>query len=189
MLRRNILHYKYLLLFIGFSLVGFGCARHSSPEKVAVRIGDHAVTVGEFNEQFRELEKRIGTPMTRAEFLDILIDRKLLLQEAERMGLDRDESFLKSIQRFWELSLLQTVIDKKTEEISGNITVSDRDIAEYYHRWSKEHPEDTRTLDELDSVMRWQLLRERETALMDAWIAGLRDKTRIRVDKKAIGIE
>ena len=55
----------------------------------------------------------IDTAESRQNFLSALIDRKLLLQYAQKEGFDKETSFLQTIERFWEQSLLKIVLDKK----------------------------------------------------------------------------
>ena len=68
-------------------------------------------------------------------FLDNLITRKLILQEAQKMGLDRKKEFLKAIENFWEKSLLKIMVDEKTDEIFTDITVTDEEVEESYAKW------------------------------------------------------
>ena len=129
------------------------------------------------------------TPQVREAFLEKLINRKLILQEAQKKGLDKKEDFLKSIENFWEQSLLAIVIDKKVKEISGSTTVSKREIQVYYNNWIKDNPDEQQTLDEMRDTIEWQLLTNKQRAALNSWIETLKDNADIEVDKKAIRIK
>jgi hypothetical protein len=186
---KNSTRFKYFLLIITLFLVGLACARQPSPEKIAVRIGDYTLTAGEFDELFSDLKGADDTPESRELFLKNLITRKILLQEAQRMGLDKQKDFLRSIENFWEQSLLKLIIDKKTKDISSSITVSEPEIEDHYNKWALENPEDPKTLEELRDIIRWQLLREKQNSVIDSWVQELKSGAKITIDKKAIGIE
>ena len=186
---KNTIYFKYLLLIISLSLIGFACAKKPPSEKIAIKISNYTLTAGEFNELFSELNVPEDTPKTREAFLGNLITRKLLLQEAQRLELDKEKDFLRSIENFWEQSLLKIIIDRKTKEIAGDITVTEQEIEDYYNRWARENPDNPKTIDELRDIIRWQLLREKEKLAINSWIEVLKNSTDIKTDKKAIGIE
>jgi len=171
------------------SFLGLSCANKPQPDKTAVRINDYSLTPAEFNELFLEVKAQEDTPQAREKFLENLIMRKLLLQEAQRDGLDKEKDFLKSIENFWEQSLLKIVIDKKIKEVSKDITVTDKELEDYYNKWVKENPGTTKTFDEIRKSIKLPLLRNKQTMAVNTWIEGLRNRANIAVDKKSIGIK
>ena len=187
--RKNMTCLKYLSVMLALLFINFACAEKPPSEKVAIRINNYTLTAGEFNELFAELKGEGGTPKARADFLDNLINRKLLLQEAQLRGLDKEKDFLKSVENFWEQSLLTVIIDRKTKEILGDVKVSDRELRDYYTNWAKENPSNAKTFSELRDVMKWQLLREKEALIMNSWIGDLKNKADIEIDIESIGIK
>jgi len=175
------------IIMITFS--GLSCAKQPPAGKAAVKINDYSLTAAEFNELFSEVKDQEGAPDAREKFLENLIMRKLLLQEAQREGLDKQKDFLKSIESFWEQGLLKIVIDKKIKEIAKGITVSDKELEDYYNKWVQENPGNTKTFDEIRKTIKLPLLRKKQTMAINAWIEDLRNKADIKIDKKAIGIK
>ncbi|MDB4349536.1 SurA N-terminal domain-containing protein [Omnitrophica bacterium] len=186
--RKRMTYSKYILLMIPFIFLSLSCAKKPPSEKIAVRISDYSITAGEFNELFSDVSAE-DTPEARDAFLDNLITRKLLLKEAQKMGLDREKDFLKSIESFWEQSLLKIVIDKKISDVSQTISISNQEVEEYYRNWARENPDNIKTLDEMRDIMRWQLSNKKRGTALGSWVEELKDEASIEIDKKAIGIK
>ena len=179
-----------IILFIIISLCIYSsCIKKPQSEQIAIQINDYSLTIGEFNELFAESNVSRDTPDVRKKFLDNLIVRKLILNEAEWEGLDKQKEFLKSIEGFWEQSLLKVMIDKKTLEIYSDIQVTDKEIEDAFQKWVEQNPDDTKTLNEMRDFIYEQLLRVKQSLAFNLWIQGLKSKARIIIDKKAIGIE
>ncbi|NQV04598.1 MAG: SurA N-terminal domain-containing protein, partial [Candidatus Omnitrophica bacterium] len=68
----------------------------------------------------------------RRDYLDRLVEKEVLLQEAQHQGLHREKDFMKSIEGYWEQALLKILLERKSDEISGLTHVSDNEIEEYY---------------------------------------------------------
>lgn len=66
---------------------------------------------------------------SQQEFIDQLVTRELLIQEARREGIDREEQFRRSIQDYFEQSLIKVLTDRRME--AENISVSLEEIAAY----------------------------------------------------------
>ena len=187
--RWNRCYLKYIILLTLLCFVCSGCAEKMPSEKIAITINNYSISAAEFNKLFSEVKISEDTPKAREAFLENLINRKLMLQEAQRQQLDRKGYFLKAIERFWEQSLLSIVIDKKIKEISKGITVSEEEIQNYYNAWIKANPDEQKTLDELSETIKWQILRQKQAVVLNSWVKTLKDKANVKIDKKAIGIE
>ncbi len=165
------------------------CSQKPPSEQIAVKINDYTLTTGEFNELFSRSSVSVDTSKGRKEFLNNLIICKLILQEAEREGLDRKEEFLNSIEDFWEQSLLTITVDKKTLEIYNKVTVTDKEIEDAFEKWVEKNPENTKTLDDMRDFIHKQLLNVKQSLAFNSWVQALKSKAQITVDKKALGVE
>lgn len=65
----------------------------------------------------------------QSELYDTLIARELLIQEAERQAIHKEESFRKSLKEFYESSLIKILLDRKNEQLESK--VGDEEIAGY----------------------------------------------------------
>lgn len=179
--------YSFLIVCMALTAI-WGCESHEN-ENVALRINDHAISSDEFNEKFTEMQYEKDTPKVREEFLSNLINRKLLLQEAERLGLNEDPRFLASIEHFWEQSLLKVILEYKTKELSQILTVSEEEIKEAYARFKNENPGVPQSYEDMRSLLREQLLRMKQTVALNSWVENLKKNASISIDKPALGLE
>lgn len=116
---KNIAIFLFAVMFIA------GCACPlPRDKKVLAKINNYEITLNEFEEQFRESPySRDNTLEARKDFLKVLIGRKLILQDAQAKGLDKEKEFLKMIERFWEQSLLKLALQRESQKIAGSSEV------------------------------------------------------------------
>jgi hypothetical protein len=117
-------------------LVPIGCAKQNEGGRVVASINDYHMTVNDF---VYESKNVIGAtmPMTRfpidkIEVLEAIIDKEVLLQEAQSQGLDKRKGFMRTIEDYWEQTLLSDLIRRKAKEVAAGITVYDNEIMDYY---------------------------------------------------------
>ncbi|MCM8793571.1 MAG: SurA N-terminal domain-containing protein [Candidatus Omnitrophica bacterium] len=179
---------KRYLIIVVFLFLFFGCTKRN-PDKLVIKINNFQMTAKEFEEEFREAGASILGPNNQKEkFLENLVNRKLILQEAENLGLNKDKEFLKSIERFYEQMLLKAVLDKKSNEFASKTQVNEQEIEAYYNEL-KEKGLIEKPLSEVYKEIKWQLLRQKQAQAFEQWVEGLRAKARIEIDKKALGLE
>ncbi|MEK6733353.1 MAG: SurA N-terminal domain-containing protein [Candidatus Omnitrophota bacterium] len=127
---------KRILIIILAVLMIAGCKCQAKDKQVLARINNYEITKQEFDEEFKDSAYGVSdTEESRKSFLENLINRKLVLQEAQRQGLDKDKAFLKSIERFWEQSLLKVMLDKKSKDVSLLKDASKREVEDAYDGW------------------------------------------------------
>ena len=126
--------------------------------------------------------------LEKKDFLELYISRKLMLEEAEKAGLDKAPEFLQQIQLFWEQSLLRIMLAKKINELSLELKVTDQEVKDYYGKQKQALYQD-RPLSEVGEQIRLSLLRLKQTRALEKWSASLKDKSKITVDYKLLGIE
>ncbi|MFZ5907432.1 MAG: peptidyl-prolyl cis-trans isomerase [Nitrospirota bacterium] len=130
------MRYIYYILFIvaGISvLIAYELrSRPPAPRETALTVNEKVITVDEFN---RLYASRPYGAESKSEFLNDLIVRELLIQEAQKQGIDREESFRRSIQNFYEQSLIKILIDRKFSSL--NLSVSDEDLLQRFALFTK----------------------------------------------------
>jgi hypothetical protein len=141
----------------------------------------------EFQEQFDNSDYPANKE-GKEKFLKDLISRKLLLQEAEQMGLDKEPEFLKEVERFWEKTLLKNIIYRKSKELSGEVSVYEDEIRAQYEKMIKEGLAEG-TYEEMYDRIKWQLLREKQAAAFNEWLKDLRKNSEIEVNRQLLGLD
>jgi hypothetical protein len=89
-------------------------------------INDRRISSSEFEKIYRNFSQ---TKEDRPQFIESLIIRELLIQEARKIGLDQDEDFRSSIQNFYEQSLAKILFERKADTFTYN--PSQQEIARF----------------------------------------------------------
>lgn len=176
---------KYLFFILILPFI-FGCNCPVKNQAVVVKINQYEMTKAEFEKEFKD--SVYGTEDTfesRMDFLDSLIFRQLILQDAQKKGLDRDKEFLKMIQRFWEQSLLKLALDKKSKEIISSVSVKDADIKEAYDAMLKEKKTD-KSYEQMYPQIKWEISNMKDSQELDGWMKGMRKNSRIEINKQLL---
>ncbi len=123
--------YLYIILaIIGLATIltlFFIFPEKSTPEKdIAISINGHDIGKDTITAQGKKYGYHADQ---RAEVFDTLITRELLIQEAERQAIHKEESFRQSLKSYYENSLVKTLLDRQNSKLQG--TVSDADIDVY----------------------------------------------------------
>ncbi len=117
---------------VGLGLVFSGCPS-AQDDPVVVIVNGKPITLNEFNFLWSELPEhtraRYEDEGGKRKFLDDLIARKLLLQEARKRGLDRSPTILYSAQQFKDNLLLAEVM---RQAVKADVQVSDEELEAYY---------------------------------------------------------
>ena len=159
-----------------------GCsAGGGGDERVVAQVNDYKMTVEDLKYELKNVpyddEELLETEKGRLDYIDRLLEKEILLQEAQAQGLDREKEFMKSIENYWEQALLRLLLQQKSKEISGLIHVYDNEIEEYY----RETGEDLSRSD-VHRIIR----QKKETATMDAWVQELKKRSRVNINEKIL---
>ena len=68
----------------------------------------------------------------KRDLLEKYLEKKLLLAEADRQGLDRDPEVIKELKEMREQVLLKHLFARKEKELAGRIKIDDQEIQKYY---------------------------------------------------------
>ena len=178
---------KYLVLLICLVVLA-GCEPKPEKDPVALQINNIKIGIKEFNEAYNSsLFTTADGPQTKEEFVETLIKRRLLLSEASKYGLDKDERFLKSVEMFWQQSLLKLIIDRQLRELSVTVDMDEEEVKEYYDK-HKESFGDA-TFEQKKDRVRYMLMRQRQQLALEVWMKDLRKKAKIKIHKKRLEIK
>ncbi len=122
---------KYIYYIIGFMIIFSGLAVYGL-FNTRVEISKHALSINDRIISKVELEKMMaGQPhqMNREMFIESVIDKQLLIQEAVKNNINNEESFRRSVENFYEQSLISVLLDRKFKSLIVDVT--DDEIAKY----------------------------------------------------------
>ncbi len=126
---------KTLVPILAVGLV-IGCTRKGEDGPAVARINGAPILLKDFRKEVSLAAVRNPsagmTPETMKELLETSIDRKLMIEQAVKLGLSEDERFLDTIKTYWEQTLIRQLVDAKTREWAENITVTDAEIKRHH---------------------------------------------------------
>jgi uncharacterized protein YdiU (UPF0061 family) len=178
------------ILFFIFSLQLFSCSNDRPEDReILAKINDFYLTLNEFQYKLSdELEMERDFKLTkeaRDEFLNDIIRKELLIQEAKKMELDKEEKFMRTIESYWEATLIRDLMEKKGMEISETIIVSQDEINNYYNSLKKTRP-DLPPLESMEEAIIKDLKERKKTEKLREWIDSLQKNADIDINKELL---
>lgn len=176
--------YKYFL-FIACIAVLCGCEPKKEKDPEFIRVNGISIGINEFEQAYNAaLFTGANGPMTKEEFIETLIKRRLLLAEAEKAGLDKDEKFLRSVEMFWQQSLLKLLVEKQLKQFSVTMDIPEPEIKAYYDRHREEFGD--KTYEQKKERIRYMLARQQQQKSLEKWMEDLRDDARVSINRKLL---
>lgn len=80
-------------------------------------------------DEFQRMLDRKPSYMTQDQFVESVIEKQLLIQEALKMKINAEESFRQSVENFYEQSLIKILVDRKLDSLVVDVT--DDEIEKY----------------------------------------------------------
>jgi hypothetical protein len=100
------------------------------------RLGNQSVNAQEFqaylDQQIRQNPRLQVTPAMKRELLEKYLEKKILLAEADRQGLDHDPEVVKELKEMKEQVLLKRLFARQEKELAGRIKIDSQEIQKYY---------------------------------------------------------
>jgi peptidyl-prolyl cis-trans isomerase C len=172
----------FFIIFAILFLAGCSAGNNDSNKKIIAQINKYKMTAEDLGYEFKKVPYdeivMLKTETGRKQYLDRLIEKQVLLQEAQRQGIDREKDFMKSIESYWEQALLKILLERKSKEISGLIHVYDNELAEYYKNSGEDTP-----FSKVKNEIRDIIKQKKETEAMNVWIGDLKKKAYIKVNE------
>jgi hypothetical protein len=164
---------------------GVGVRPGASP--VLANVGGYQIMADEFEEGFATsaFSARADKLQARREYLETLINQKLILLDAQKKNLDKAPDFLKSVEKFWAQSLLTVALGKKTVELHKGINVRDEDVRRIYDSMVRDGVT-TKSLSDVYPQIKWQAEKQLEAQLLNGWIEGLRKGSTVSIDENML---
>lgn len=190
-LKEGVMKKRPLCLFFLFlSLSLLGCSQEPPRSgKILARINDYNLTLDEFQRQLAadmEWDKDFKlTKEAKRDFLEELIRKEVLIQEAKRLNLDRKEKFVRAIERYWESTLIRNLMDLEGKEIDRKTYLSQEEILAHY-KTMKESGEALPPLSHIEDKITRELREEKKSRMLKEWVNDLREKAKIEIDQELL---
>lgn len=116
---RYLIYIVFIILLATAAIVGYDQIRTPAPRgEKALSVNERVITVDELRERTNRTPYAALNPEG---FLEDLVTRQILIQEAMKGGIDREESFRVAIQEYFEQSLVKTLVDRKMAGLKPSV--------------------------------------------------------------------
>ena len=122
---------KYIYYIIAIMIVFSGLAAYGLFD-TRVEISEPVLSINDriiSKDEFEKMLERKPSHISREKFIDSVIDKQLLIQEAIKMKINKEESFRRSVENFYEQSLIKILLDRKMDSLVVDVT--NDEIAKY----------------------------------------------------------
>ncbi|MCK5164008.1 MAG: hypothetical protein KAQ72_09830 [Desulfobacula sp.] len=122
---------KYIYYIIAIMVIFTGMAAYGlfdtrlEISKPFLSINDRIIS----EDEFKKMLVKKSSHMSREQFIESVIDRQLLIQEAIKTEINKEESFRRSVENFYEQSLIKIFLDRKLDSLLVDVT--NDEIAKY----------------------------------------------------------
>ena len=122
---------KYIYYIIVIMIIFSGLAAYGvfdtrvEISKPFLSINDRIIS----EDEFKNMLVRKPSYMDQEQFIESVIEKQLLIQEAIKMDINKEESFRRSVENFYEQSLIKILLDRKLDSLKVDVT--DDEIAKY----------------------------------------------------------
>jgi len=132
---------KKIMLVVLLSAALCSCSQKQTDRKaeqkgdVLAKVGAASISQGDFYNDLKSLpdyaRQMFEGENGKEKFLDEIVKKEILYQQALKEGLDKDPKFSKKVEDFKKLTLVSELLQK---EIMSKAKVSDSDVKDYYSK-------------------------------------------------------
>jgi EpsD family peptidyl-prolyl cis-trans isomerase len=133
------------ILVIPILFAFFACAKKEEAKREEAKgpylaiVGNTKITEADLDREMKTLpefaQKLFAGGEGKEKFLNELIKKELLYQEAMKEGLDKDPEYLKKVEEFKKLTLIGQLLEK---DVESKAKVTDQDVKNYYEKHKSE---------------------------------------------------
>ncbi len=124
--------FYFLQFFVALVCLPFALQAEVKKDDVLATIGPRKITVEDFNRRFNEVRSAENAP-TKKQFLEEMVRFEMGINEALKMGLDKDPIYIERARS----ELYKTYLEKELGASAQKISISDKEMEEFY----KKNPE------------------------------------------------
>ncbi len=122
------------------------------------------------------------TPQTLDKHINMMVDKRLLIQEAKKQKLDETERFVNTIKTFWEQTLIRDLIEHKSKEFAKTVTITEEEMRNFH----KGLPQPTRSFEEMKQEIQQKIKNQKIQKLFQEWLNDVRKNAKIDVNNNIL---
>jgi hypothetical protein len=155
--------------------------------KPVAQVNDYVIGSADFSRELSESARFHSiaglTPSDKRTRLNHRIQRELLIQAAVAQGLDREDHFRESIEKFWEQALITNLLRREAGRLEKEILVTIEEIEEEYRELSAKAP-GCPSMDQMMQTIESNVREKKKKKAMDAWVDQLWKNAKITIHEE-----
>jgi hypothetical protein len=176
-----------VLTALSFFLFGWDSTIASEKKEIAIQVNGCKISLDEFNdmikfEVYADPEMELTTD-TRDRFIKYLVRKELLIQEASKLKLDTTDEFIQTIEKYWEATLIRTLLDLKSADLRKQVLVTVDEIKAYHGKNKEELGPFT---EEVKESIKCILEARKLEAKLENWTQSLGESADITINEALI---
>ncbi len=173
-----------LVAVVGLLVLAFSCEKpETASKKPIAKVNDYVITEKDFRRSLSDsvyFHNITGvTWEEKKRFLDEQIKKELLIQAAIQEGLDQGEDFRQAIEKYWEQTLITSLVKKKSVELAREILVTREEIEARYRETEKENLKKGPPPEEMILRIEKEIREEKKTHALARWVDDLKNSAQI----------
>ena len=116
-------------------LICSGCGRAVDKGSIVAKINNYDMTVNDFKSDLAIPSVNEKGALSADDKLEIAIKREILVQEAQKEGLDKEKTFMRTIERYWKQALYKELLNKKIKELVSDKSLTPEEINKRLKDW------------------------------------------------------
>ncbi len=132
---------KRIVVSVIFAGLLFSCSQKAGEKTTAqqgpfvAKVGSSSITQADFEREMKSLpeyaRQLFEGEAGKEKFLDEIVKKEILYQEALKKGIDKDPNFNRKVEEFKKLTLASALLEK---EIMSKNKVTEQDVKDYYNK-------------------------------------------------------
>lgn len=170
-----------------------GEAPKKSTANYIAKVNNVEITAKDVTEELKTLPPQVREVFSSKEgleqFVDELIKKELLYQEAKKKGLDRSEKLRLKIEEFKKLMMIELLLEEAVEKKSE---VSEKEARDFYEKNKKDFVLETKgkkeqiEFEKIKELLIQKLASEKQKDLFESYVDKLKNSNSIEINKEAI---
>lgn len=181
---------KKLAVFVLMIFFVFGCGQKDADKgQYLVKINNEAITKEDLKKEMEALppfaQKMFEGEEGLSRFMDELIKKELLYQEAIKKGLDKDPLYTKKIAESKKLILISFLLEK---EIENKAKVTEQELRDFYTQNKADFTFQGKPVEfeKVKDMLAQRLTAQKQKEVFDSYVENLKKTYKIDINKEAI---
>lgn len=171
-----------------------GATAVSDNSPVLAKVGDKSITKNMYETELNTIPDQVrgyflkqGGPQA---FLDQIISKELLYQEAVKEGIDKDQRLQAAVDNYRKISMVKLLLQKK---IGADLNVTDNEAQKYYDS----HKEDFKMkegkaagqivpFDAIKSLIKQRMAGEKQEQAFASYVNELKKSAKVQINDQAV---